>query len=543
MIRRAKLLSDLGIILFLLLLPLVLFAPVALGFKTLLPADALFLFQPYRAAASDLGVTYPQNHLAADLILENYAWKHLAVNAIRSGQLPLWDPLVFAGHPFLANGQHSMLYPLSLLFYVFPLWRAYGIFAWLQLGLAGVFMYILARVLRVGRFGGLVAGITFQFSGFMVVSVVHPMIIAGASWLPLILAMVELALRHQPVLGSRSTTLPWVLLGAVGLGCQMLAGHAENTYFVLLVTGMFVVWRLVNLWVTSAASAVPADWTTWLSVFVRRAWGPVALVGLGVLLGAVQFLPLYETASNSFRGGNAAASLRQVLGWAYPWRRIVTFFVPNFFGGPTQHSYLDVFQWRWVPAPTKPDGQYIDWGIKNYVEGGAYLGLLPLFLGIVGVLSSLALARIPEGSNRSPIVAAVGRWLRRPYVPFFTLLALFSLGCVFGTPLYALVYLLPYLRQSHSPFRWVFPLTVAAAVLAGFGAQAIQDRQGHKRDSRSARRGGLRAALGSIVLLGDSPAISSVVAALAFWGGLATLAALGLTRAGTSRQGQASSVR
>jgi len=531
MIRRAKLLPDLGIILFLLLLPLVLFAPVVLGFRTLLPGDALFLFQPYRAAAPDLGVTYPQNHLAADLILENYAWKHLAVDAIRSGHLPLWDPYVFAGHPFLANGQHSALYPLSVLFYVLPLWRAYGIFAWLQLGLAGIFMYVLVRVLRVGRLGGLVAGITFQFSGFMVVSVVHPMIIAAASWLPFVLAMAELALRHEPVLGGRPTTLPWVLLGAVGLGCQMLAGHAENTYFVLLVTGMFAVWRLVNLWITSAPSTASADWKSRLLGLVRLAWGPVALVGLGVLLGAVQFLPLYEVASNSFRGGSGAASLRQVLGWAYPWRRIVTFFVPNFFGGPTQHSYLDVFKWRWVRAPTRPDGQYVDWGIKNYVEGGAYLGLLPVFLGVVGVLASLAQTRIPGVSNRRPVIAAVGRWLRRPYVPFFTLLSLFSLGCVFGTPLYAFVYLLPFLKQSHSPFRWVFPLTLAAAVLAGFGTQVIQDRQGYKADSRAARRGSLRAVLGSVVLLGDSPAIPSVMAALAFWGGLATLAGLGLSRA------------
>ena len=49
------------------------------------------------------------------------------------------------------------------------------------------------------------------------------------------------------------------------------------------------------------------------------------------------------------------------------------------------------------------------------------------------------------------------------------LLTFFSLGCIFGTPLYALVYALPFFKQSHSPFRWVFPLTLCVAVLAGFG--------------------------------------------------------------------------
>jgi hypothetical protein len=244
--RRSGVLLDLGALTLLLLLPLLLFAPVALGPRTLLPADALFLFEPYKTAAADLGVTFPHNHLVVDLILENYAWKHFFIEALHNREMPLWDPYIFAGHPFLANGQHSGLYPLSLVFYILPLWRAYGVFAWLQLGLAGTFAYFFARVLGIRRLGGLITGITFQFSGFMVASSVpHPMIIAAASWLPFILAMVELAIQQRPVLGRRPATLPWVLLGALGLGCQMLAGHVENTYFTLLVTGAYVLWRLI----------------------------------------------------------------------------------------------------------------------------------------------------------------------------------------------------------------------------------------------------------------------------------------------------------
>ena len=130
MMRRAW--SEAGIAACLLLLPLLLFAPVALGSKTLLPADALFLFEPFRATAAEMGVSYPQNHLVADLILENYAWKRFVVEALRARELPLWNPYLFAGHPFLANGQHSALYPLSIVFYVLPLWRAFGVFTWLN---------------------------------------------------------------------------------------------------------------------------------------------------------------------------------------------------------------------------------------------------------------------------------------------------------------------------------------------------------------------------------------------------------------------------
>ena len=162
----------------LLLLPLVIFAPVVLGTRTILPVDALFQDEPYRAAAEELDVGLPQNGLLVDLILENDAWKQFALDALQNRELPLWDPYIFAGHPFLANGQHSLLYPLSFVFYLIPLWRAFGVFAWLQLGVAGWWAYLFARTLGVRRLGALVAGITFQLSGFMLVSVVHPMIIA-----------------------------------------------------------------------------------------------------------------------------------------------------------------------------------------------------------------------------------------------------------------------------------------------------------------------------------------------------------------------------
>jgi len=547
MIRKA--LPDLGILILLFLLPLLLFAPVALGSKTLLPADILFLDQPYRAAAERLGVSYPHNHLLGDLILENYAWKRFFVEAFQSRELPLWDPTIFSGHPFLANGQHSALYPLSALFYLLPLWRAFGIFAWLQLGLAGVFAYLFARVLGIRRLGSLVAGITFQLSGFMTVSVVHPMIIAAASWLPFILAMVELVIQQRPVLGSHPTSLPWALLGAVGLGCQMLAGHAENTYFVLLVAGLYAAWRLGGRIVSEHGDG-PADggqaagrWQAADRV-VRPALWLALMVGLGLALGAVQFVPLYEVASTSFRGGEEAASLSQVRGWAYPPRRVIAFAIPNFFGNPAHHTIFDLFTWERMAAPQRGDGQYVYWGIKNHVEGGAYLGLLPLFLSAITVFGWLKrlfqtgrrgpgagpLSRPADNGTSSPS----GNESEGQAVPFFTLLSLFSLGCIFGTPLYALVYALPLLKQSHSPFRWVFPLTLSVAVLAGFGVDRVRrsraaDGSGDPSGATD-RASNLGFRIRNLFLLDASPSAITVLGSLAFWGGLATLAGLILSR-------------
>jgi len=531
--RRA--LTEAGILLLLLILPLLLFAPVALGGRTLLPVDTLFLFEPYRQAAAGLGIDHPQNHLVADLILENYAWKRFIVQAIENRELPLWDPYTFAGHPFLANGQHSALYPLSIVFYVLPLWRAYGVFVWLQLGIAGVFTYMMARALGSGRLGGLIGGITFQLSGFMVVSAVHPMVIAGTSWLPLIIAMAELIIRRRRLLG-RPTTLPWMLIGALALGCQMLAGHAENTYFVLLVVGAFAAWRVLARPLRDRPDSDRPG----------SRWRPVpwlaGMVLLGLALGAVQFLPLYEAVIGSFRGGAEAASLEQVLSWAYPWRRLITFGIPNFFGNPTHHGYLDLFTWEWTPALRFPDGQYIDWGIKNFVEGGAYLGLLPLGLAAIAIATWL----LPRIGRLLALVRRSGRGPDRmepsktkagnlsgnhalPFVPFFAFLALFSLAFIFGTRLYAIIYILPGLEQSHSPFRWVIPLTVSVAALAAFGVDVVR-RIGAEQRPCYVPPNGLGERVGRILLLGSRLDSVALVAAFAAWGGALTLVGLGTSR-------------
>jgi O-antigen/teichoic acid export membrane protein len=180
--------------------------------------------------------------------------------------------------------------------------------------------------------------------------------------------------------------------------------------------------------------------------------------------------------------------------------------------------------------------------IKNYVEGGAYLGLLPLLLTLLAVLAPPRSASAPPVGGRW-LGGWAQRWLRHPHIPFFSALSLFSLGCVFGTPLYALVYALPYLRQSHSPFRWVFPLTLSVAVLAGFGIDVVRtgrEVDGRSREKVTDSRSSFRSAappasrppsrILNFLLLGSSPSLVTALAALAFWGGVGTLLGLVLSR-------------
>jgi O-antigen/teichoic acid export membrane protein len=307
------------------------------------------------------------------------------------------------------------------------------------------------------------------------VSGVFPMILAASAWLPLELAMIDLVLRQAKAFGGRPATIPWVALGAVGLGMAALAGHVEALYFTLLVMAFFALARVIAIIVAHRGER--DLWPgLWKNLAIRVGW-VLALVALGLALGAAQILPAYELASRSFREG--AVSLAQVRDWAYPARRIIAFFMPNFFGSPAHHSVLDVFTWQRVPVTTNAYGDPIThthWGIKNYVEGGAYLGLLPMALAALAALHWIV-ARLPNrwAKRVAPLRHVCEEDKDRPYRAIFGLLGLASLSFIFGTPTYALLYYgLPFINQSHSPFRWVWPLTLSVALLAGYGVELLR---------------------------------------------------------------------
>ncbi len=477
--RLRKALPDLLIAAILLLIPLIFYFPQTLGGRTLLPAENLYRFEPYRSLAVQVGAGEPHNMLLSDLVLENYVWKTFAREQLRSGELPLWQPYILGGSPFLAAGQSSALYPFNLLFLILPIPAAYGWFAVSQLWAAGLAMTVLARMLGIRRPGALIAAIAYQMSGFFLARVVFTMIVATAVWLPLLLALIELTIRQAPLRG-RPASLPWAALGAGVLGMAALAGHAEALYYTLLVMAFYAAARLL-----AELIAGRGDWRhTLRRVAVRGAW-LLALVGVGLALGAVQIIPSVELASRSARvGGN---TLSEILSFAYPPRQALAFLMPNFYGSPAHHSYFDVFTWRQTAITVNALGAPIhttEWGIKNYVEGGAYMGLLPLLLALIAVTHGLIAALRPR-SGYARQVGAEGPG--RPYRLIFAALAVVAVLIVFGTPFYSLLYhTLPFIDQSRAIFRWVWPLTLAMAVLAGFGAQVIREgaQNGHGRSER-----------------------------------------------------------
>ena len=442
MIRR---LPSLLPILILFLLPVLMFWQQTMGGKTLIPSENLYQYEPYATYRDVVNApSVPHNHLVSDLVLQNYQWKSFLRQQLAIGEIPLWNPYQFAGIPFLAAGQHSGLYPLSALYYVLELPSAYGWFTVLNLWLAGAFMFGFVRVLGVSRAGALLAGMVYQLCGFVLASVVFQMMIGGIVWLPLMLWMIEWIVRGRRMLMA-------LLVGAIALGLNVLAGHAEITIYTLVISGYYAAGRLLSqVWQTR-------DWR-WM--FNRSGW-LLAMIVLGLGLGAIQLIPLFDFVRVNWRGERA--SLDTVLSYAHVPRDFLQFLMPNFYGNPAHHQIFDVFSGNWITLDGSPSF-HTDWGIKNYVEAALYVGILPLILAAY---------------------ALWGSWRRtceyRAHAVSFGLLGAVSLSFMFGLPTYALIYILPGINQLNSPFRWIYALTVCVAVLAAFGLDKLMNNVGTAR--------------------------------------------------------------
>ncbi|MXZ21897.1 MAG: oligosaccharide flippase family protein [Caldilineaceae bacterium SB0665_bin_25] len=503
LLRRFR--PDLLALALLSLLPLIWFGPVLFTGKTLLPYDNLYQFEPWQSLQPAIA---PHNELLSDLVLENAVWKLHVRRTLQQRELPLWNPQLFTGAPFFAAGQSSAAYPLSALFYILPIEAAFGWFTAIQLAIAGANAYLLGRVLKLRPAAALFSGIAFQFSGFLIVSVVFTMVIAAASWLPLLLAIIERVIQKQEEKGVTGfRPIPYVAAGVGAVGLVVLAGHPEFLYYTLLAAGIFTAVRLLVAWRRlhgrggALSSNNPADDAASRDSTGRRPLQTLAKIAawlllvpvLGLAAGAVQLLPLFELVQQNFREGSA--SYQQVVEWAWPDRHILTFLLPDIFGNPSHHHWFDLWALRWQPATVNRLGEASDtifWGIKNYVEGGNYVGVSTWLLAALAVGVSMAPALRRTRGEEPDTAWPAHRHLRAPTL-LFASLAVVSLLFAFGTPLYALLfYGLPGWDQLHSPFRWVFPFTLAMSVLGGIGLEQALYFRASAGDDRFAAIGRIR---------------------------------------------------
>jgi hypothetical protein len=156
-----------------------------------------------------------------------------------AGRLPLWNSYTYSGHPFLADVQAAVYYPISnlLLALTLPLTdpaaRLYflQVEAIVQVALGGWFTYLLVRQLTHRHDAGLAAGLCFAFSGYLTgYPPVQLAVLRTVIWLPLILWALLNAVA-APRRWSWGWLGWWTTVGAAA-AVSFLAGHAQSFLYI-----------------------------------------------------------------------------------------------------------------------------------------------------------------------------------------------------------------------------------------------------------------------------------------------------------------------
>jgi hypothetical protein len=285
-----------------------------------------------------------------DLVSFLFPSYRFAATSLRSGTLPLWQPHLYGGAPFLADMQTGLFYPPNLLLFLLAPDFSYKAMEWmavLHVFLAGLFMYLCLRYLEPDRPlsvpAALAGAMAYMFCDLFVVHFGNLNLIAVAAWLPLIFLFFWRALRTR--------RLGWAVGAGVALGIATLEGHLQITLY----TGLML--AIVALVEALTSSARRRAWRRWVWPFLALLITAAVAIGLSALV----LLPTFEYTRLSPRAD-------------LPYRQAARFsLAPGLLGEML------------VPALFNTREPSVYWGVWDRVAVG-YLGIFPLILAGLAVL-------------------------------------------------------------------------------------------------------------------------------------------------------------
>jgi hypothetical protein len=377
-----------------------------------IPSDTIVgLYHPFRdfyAKDFPRGVPF-KNFLITDPVRQQYPWRDLTISLEKNLELPLWNPYVFSGTPLLANFQSASFYPLNILFFVLPFNLAWSMLIFLEPLLAGIFIYIFLRNLKLEKLPSVFGSVAFIFCGFSIAWLEWGNILHTALWLPLILLSIDKILAKENNLKfkiSNLKLLTWPLVYVFALMSSFFAGHLQIFFYLSIVTFCYFLMR----WFQFGRNLKT------LGVFFLLSF-------LFLLLTSFQWIPTLQFIGLSLRGIDQSW---HDLGWFIPWQNLVQFLIPDFFGNPSTLNY---------------------WGVWNYGELTGYIGILPLIMAFFALFFR---------KSKETLFFGI----------FFFLSLIFALPTIFAKVPFFLN--LPFI-SSAQPTRLLFITDFSLAVLSAIG--------------------------------------------------------------------------
>ncbi|RME83857.1 MAG: DUF2079 domain-containing protein [Planctomycetota bacterium] len=157
-----------------------------------------------------------------------YVYPHFktASDILWQGEIPFWNPYLKGGVPFWSDPAIALVYPLHILFLLFPFSLGLKIFLALHYGIAFLGAYYCARQYRISREGSLFMAITFTFSGYMVGIFNIFTKFRALVWIPFVFGLLKK--------GRNTGNVKYFILASLAFSMVILAGHLYAAYFCLL---------------------------------------------------------------------------------------------------------------------------------------------------------------------------------------------------------------------------------------------------------------------------------------------------------------------
>ncbi|MBA3872753.1 MAG: YfhO family protein [Anaerolineae bacterium] len=347
--------------------------------------------------------------------LQFYPWREYAFDVLRNGHLPFWNPYNGAGAPLLANYQSALLYPFNWFGLILPLAWSMSVTAVLHLFIAGWGMWMFTGELGLTELGRGISALSFAMTGYLVARLgTYPTIFA-ATWIPWLMWAALKILTN-----ARRRDVGWF---AVFTALQLLAGHAQTTWYSMLLLGLF---------------------SAWWAITHRVKWQRLAILILAIMLGAgiaaVQLLPTAELLAQSQRSGGV--DYKTVMNFSYSPVRMLNFFSPNFFGTPANGSYATQ---------------------GAFFEDAVYFGFIPLISALVAILT-WAWGKIRRAERPNSFAS----------VPFWLIIVVIAFVLALGqnAPVFPFLYRhVPTFAMFQAPVRWHIWTVFGLSVLAGIGVE------------------------------------------------------------------------
>ncbi len=278
-----------------------------------------------------------KNPITSDVVSFTFPMQMMAVDLIKQGHWPLWNPLILTGTPLLANFQSAPFSPTNIFYFVMNNLDAWSLQIITQLFLAALFLYLLLREFGRSKIASLAGGLFFAFAGFIIIWMEWNGHSLTAAFFPLIIL---LTLKW-----FKTSKLIWGSLLSLSLALQIFSGYPQIILYEFMVIPILILWLDKKLFFN-----------------FKILFGFIFFLILGLGLSAIQILPGVELLSLSQRKVEDVINVSAFL----PWQMIITFVAPDFFGNHVTKNY---------------------WGTGDYTLVTGYSGVVVMILAGLGFLT------------------------------------------------------------------------------------------------------------------------------------------------------------